>query len=466
MTDFSRPPGDPAALRDVADKALSMGSTVGDGRRSSLNSTGSRAEGALPALRVAAFRDARTSAAQATDTIAVSLTSVAGALGAYATALEDAQKAIQHAKDGWDRAHERWLAARHAGDDALAATYQQQQSTYEKAADDARADLGSARSTAATVLAGEIDTWSPGGAAGPVQAWRNAAAGILPPDITLDDGATDYRRILQEGKTAKDAVANAVKLGLKGWQGWQVASYLRSPSIAAKAEEAFGKAQLAYQQLKGSSPDLGDPAVLKKYLKLEDEVLKRYAKLYPAEALQAQKKFGWTRGLKGETRALQELAAEYPGLTQAEIVGRTGRFAELMAPVRAIGPIVGKVMAPVAIVTGGIDVYQAFTDPDLSRTDRAVKAIGGAASITGGAVTVGIMTGVLAVTPVGMAVIAGAGIVAVGAYAYENREAIWNGIKWTGDKLADGAKAVADGVADVGKGVADGAKKVWHGIFG
>lgn len=335
--------------------------------------------------------------------------------------------------------------------------------SQETRAGDAHHDLHSGATAARTVLSGELHVWVPNGATTPEQAWAAASNGILPAHLRIPADA--LKDAYEKGKPLKDAIANTVKTGLKGWQAKNLLDWMRAASISTKAEEEFAKAATAYQLLKGSNPNLSDAASYKQYLTLERDMLKRFSKSWPADALRSQKEYGFLRGLLGESQAMDRLKGLYPGLTEAEIAGTAGRFARLAGPLRAVSPWLGKVLAPVSIVAGGLDVYSAITDSSLSADTRVARGLGGAGGIAAGGATVLVMAGLIS-NPVGWGIIIGGSVVALSAWAYENREAIRNGITWTGDKIADGAKTVAHAASDFGNDVKDTAGKVWHGVFG
>lgn len=474
MTDFSIPPGDPGSLDKAAGTVSSSASTIGSNRRSSLNTASNHAGAALPRMRVADFSAASSTTTKTIDTVAMSLGTVSGALSAYASALKSAQDTIRQAGTDYRSAHTSWLTAKHAGEDDLAQSYARQMQQHETTADNARRDLKTSEDSVASILSGEIGVWVPGGADSPLHAWQAASAGILPQEIRLDP--EQLKEAYQSLKLPKQAVSNAAKIGSKGWQAWKLLGYFRAVPIAAKAEEEFAKAKLDYQLIKNFAPDLSDKSVYSSYIKAEKALLDAFSKNWSADAIKAQREFGFLRGLVGDTKAMERLKTLYPGLSETEITGTVGRFARLMGPVRAVSPWLNRVLAPLAIVTGGLDIYSGITDTSAPADIRWARGIGGLGSVAAGGATLLVMAGLLS-NPVGWGIIIGGSAVAVGAWAYQNREAIWNGMKWTGGKIAAGAEAAGHGIAtgaeavghgleDAGGAIADGAGKVWHGIFG
>ena len=458
MADFTVPQGDPDALRAVARHVQSSSHTVGSTRRSSVHRHGTVAQDALPRLRATDFKGALGETTKALDAVAMSMGTVSGALSTYAGALEQAQHKIKAAKTAYDTAEREW---KNANDDKVAQQHHREMIRQEGKAGDAHDDLRTTRRMVKTALSGELHVWVPKGATSPSQAWVGAANGLLPKDLHLDRKSLEdaYKHL----RTPKEAVANAIKLGTKGWQGGKLLQWLRAGSISRKAEEEYAKAITAYQELKGSSPDLSDPKTYKKYLKLERKALKAYKARWPADAIRAQKEYRFLRGLVGDKTAMSRLRQLYPGLSDAEIVGKTGKFARLLAPLRAASPWVSRVMAPVAIVSGGLDVFSAITDKDMPTDDRWARGIGGVGSIAAGGATILVMAGLVS-NPVGWGIIVGGSALAIGDWAYEHRKQIWNGIKWTGGKLADGAKAVGHFASDVGSGAKHVVSSVWHGL--
>lgn len=461
MSTFTVPPGDAGALRRVVSTVSTLSSTVGETRTDRLRTLGARAQAALPSGRVAAFAGAQGDATKATNAIGLSLVTVGGAIADWAAALEDAQQTVRDASSRHTHAQTLWRRARSTGEQELEQQYHQDMRDETTTAERAHGTLDETRRRVLTTLRGEVDLWVPDapGSLQPVQAWQRAAVGAAPTAFTLNpqDLWDAYKN--PDTQLAKDVVTKAIKGATKGYQVYGVLNYVRAPSLAAKAESKFLEARNVYQALKGSAPDLSDPKVYKAYLKAERGLLKAYVSNNPAEVRQAQWLFKRSRGLLGDMRALENARRFHPGLSTPEILGKAGRFDRLMRPVRAVTPLLSKVLGPLGVVGGAYDMYTAVTDPDLETDDRAARFVGGTATAVGGAVTTAMAFGVIATGPVGLTVVAVAGVVAVGCWAYENREAIAEGAKKIASTVTDGAKKLGDAVAD-------GAKKVWKGLFG
>lgn len=465
MSDFRVPPGDPEGLRSVVARLSRLGETVGETRSSALRSAGQDAAAGLPAARVAAFAGAQSDASRATGAIGVSLVAVGGALAAYADALQTAQQVVRSAATRYEDAQDLWRQARRTGEPELTERYREDMDRQARRAGTAQADLATARRRAAAALAEETEVWAPGaGSLAPVDAWQRATAAMLPPGASIDPGR--LREIFSDpdANLVRETATNTIKGAAKAYALYGVVNYVRSPALSARAEARLLAARDLYQSIKGGAPDLADPKTYKAYLKAERLMLKAYASDNPADVLRARQHFKLVRGLRGDAIALRDVALRYPHLSPTQIKGPPGRFDRVLGPVRAAGPVVGRVMGPVSVLTGGYDVYTAVTDSTLDADDRAARALGGTASIVAGAVTTLVVVGAIAATPVTAAVIAVAGVVAVGAWVYENREAIADGARRLGSAIAD--SAVGDAAKKVGGAVADGATKVWKGLFG
>lgn len=457
---FSVPAGDPDALRRIVSSLSTASSTVGETRTDRLRSLGGDAEGALPSARVPDFAGARADAVQGAGAVGLSLVTVGSALGDWAAALDAAQSAVRDASRRHDEAEAASRRAATSGDAVLQEEHRRDMAAETRAADRALGALDEARRRVLGALRGEVDLWVPdGGTLTPVTAWERAAVGAAPAAFALDPEqlAELYRN--PDAQLAKDVVSKAVKGGLKGYQVYAAINYFRAPGLALKAERKYLEARNLYQALKGAAPDLSDPKVYKQYLKAERAMLKGFAGTDAADLRRAQWLFKRGRGLLGDARALENARRFYPGLTTPQIMGKLGRFDDLMRPMRAAAPMAAKVFGPLGVVGGGYDMYTAVTDPDLETDDRVARFTGGAAAAVGGAATTLMAFGVIATGPVGLTVVAVAGAVAVGAWVYENREAIAEGAKKVGSAIASGAEKVGDAVAD-------GAKKVWKGLFG
>jgi len=449
VSTFPVPAGDPAGLRAVVSRLSSLAGTVGETRGTRLRTLGERAEGALPAARVAAFAGARGQAGTATSALGVSLVAVGGALADYADALETSQHEVRGAGDRFDAAQARSRTADAAGDVATAQSGRLAMAQESAAVDAVRQGLLAARQRVAGALRAEVDAWVPdAGALSPVQAWERAAADLLPPGVripaeTLRDVYTDPDVTL-----AREAFTEAKTAALKGYQLLTVVGYARLTAQALAAERRLETALGVYQDLKGAAPDLDDPLEHARYLEAEREALRVWgeSRQAPGDLQRAQSLYKLLRGFQGEAGALAGAAARFPSVA-SDAIATAGRLDRLMRPVWTAAPLVGRVLGPVSVLTGGWDVYTAVTDDSRPVDDRVAHGLGGLAGVAGGAATTLLAVGLIA-NPVGVTVVAAAGVVAVGCWAYENREAI-----------ADGAGRAAGAVGHA-------ATKVWKGLFG
>lgn len=280
---------------------------------------------------------------------------------------------------------------------------------------------------------------------------------------TLDDDLTDGLGPLISYWNVYSPLTDLAKKAGKVSMAVVLARYGLAPSSAAVERAKYLANLRKYQALKGASPDLSDPKVLKEYTKLEKQALKLYKKgaTLPLDmrqgqldAKRAQLWYKAQRKLKGDGPAMKELLKKYPKLTEADILGKVGKLDKLTKPLGGVSPVLAKAAGPLAVASGVADVYSAATDDTSATDDRLARGVGGVASVAGGTAATMIAFG-LATGPFAPAVVVGAGLVAAGAYAYENREAI-------GHALSTGADAVGDAAGKVG----DGAKKLWKGMFG
>ncbi|MBT0768681.1 WXG100 family type VII secretion target [Kineosporia sp. J2-2] len=280
---------------------------------------------------------------------------------------------------------------------------------------------------------------------------------------TLDDHLTDgLGPLISYWNTYSPLTGLAKKAG-KVSMAVVLARYGLAPSSAVPERAQYLQALSKYQALKGASPDLSDPKVLKQYTKLEKDALKLYKKgaglpldvrQSQLDAKRAQLLYKSLRKLKGDGPAMKELLKTFPKLSEADVLGKVGKLDKLTKPFRKVTPVMAKVAGPVAVVSGGADIYSAITDTESATDDRVARGIGGGASIISGGAATALAFG-LASGPALPVVVVGAGLVAAGAWAYENREAI-------GHALSTGADAVGDAAVVVG----DSAKKLWKGMFG
>ena len=126
----------------------------------------------------------------------------------------------------------------------------------------------------------------------------------------------------------------------------------------------------------------------------------------------------------------------FRGTIPAKINARLGGL------LRTVGPTLGKVLGPLGVVTGGIDLVQGIREGDYLRA-----AGGGLGALSGGLATAAAFG--VALGPVGIGVMAGAGLAAAGIAIYQNWDSISGAISDAGSAIANGAQKVADGVGSV-----------------
>lgn len=449
MTDFRVPPGDPGALRAVVGRLSTLAGTVVDTRASRLGTLRGEAAAKLPTARVAAFTGAADQARTATDAVGTSLVAVGGALADYAEALQTAQDTVRSARSGWDAAAAGMRDAHHLADTTAADSYRRDMSTQESLAQAAHSALTAARQRAASALSTETSVWLPdAGTLTPVEAWSRAAAEMVPAGVGLDPDALREAYDSDDLALAGGAVVKAFTTTLNVLTTSTLLKFLRAPGLARRAENGLAGALARYQALKGAGLDLTDPGNYREYLKAEREALKLWAAADPeaVNLAQAQREFSLIRGLLGDAKAVAQITAKYgvPGT----LLPKVSLLETLKTPLYRTNPLLSRVLGPVSIGLGAYDVYGAVTDDSKPMGDRVARGVGGLATAIGGGTTTLMAVGLLGANPVGLGIVAVTGAVALGAWAYENRE------------------QVADTAKKVGTTVKDTAKKVWKGLFG
>lgn len=261
--------------------------------------------------------------------------------------------------------------------------------------------------------AGEGGSGGPGGPGGPGGQGNGSGSG-------QGKGLIDrIKDIFSSG--AKDAL-NSLKKGFQAAGGlWALQRYLR-----------------------GTGTYLKDLKFLSKYLG-KSEAVKALGRIGPMTLKEAK-----AAGLAGWTHKL-------------------GKFGGL---IRGASGLLGKVAGPLGVISGGFDLYEGIKNGDWL---TAVK--GGAGIVSGAAVTAlafgGAALAGTAAAPfiLGAAVVGGA--VWAGIEIWQNREAIWNGMKaagsWVGDRASDvynGAKDVVSDVKDKAGSVIKGIGKGLGSVFG
>lgn len=159
--------------------------------------------------------------------------------------------------------------------------------------------------------------------------------------------------------------------------------------------------------------------------------------------------FKMYQGLMPEGRLAAMLGAsgsQMDDLFRATIPAKiSGRLGGLL---RTVGPTMGKVLGPLGVLTGAYDVYAGIRDGDYLRA-----AGGGLGALSGGLATAAAFG--VALGPVGIGVMAVAGIAAAGIAIYQNWDAITGAVSDIGGAIADGASAVGGAIADGAGEVAD-----------
>jgi hypothetical protein len=143
-----------------------------------------------------------------------------------------------------------------------------------------------------------------------------------------------------------------------------------------------------------------------------------------------------------------------------------GKFGENTRFLGTASKWAGRAMAPLGAVAGAYGFGDTIANwGDLSTEDRVTGLVGNGAGFVAGAGGTALMLGA-AIPPVGAAVIVGAGVVALGTLAYQNREAIanfaegaWNaGEDFVADPVgtvSEGLETVEEGLSDAGEAVGD-----------
>lgn len=454
MSVFTRPPGSPDRLQEVAASISTLAETVGGTRSDRLAAISRSVVSGLPTARIPDYSDASGTARDATQAVGMSFSTIARALGDYAEGLRTAQQRVSEASTAYGTAQDQWRMARSMGEEELAQDYQQAMNRERGSAEDAHSDLADAEQKAAGTLSGEVDVWVPDlSSADPASAWAQASANLLPQNISIDPQALRelYAGIDPALVAGGQTILKTVGATFKGKQVYEVLSYARAGALARSTEDKFLKARQAYQSIKGGAPDLSRRGVYREYIRAERQMLKAYAGRNPSEIRQAQQHYRWLRGMRGDARALQVLQSKkyYPHLSPRQITGPAPtRFAGVKGLVGKGLPLFNRVMGPVGVVTGILDIRSAVFDDSQSTGHRWAQGVGGAATLAGGATTVLMVAGLVS-NPVGWAVLAGTGAVAIGTWTYRN----WDTVKDTGKKLWEGTKDVGSKVGGFVKGL-------------
>lgn len=443
------PSGSPSSLTARANTLTTMAGTVAT-RMDTLTTRRDAAIAALPTRRVAAFSRASGDARTALEGGALGITAVARHMRTYADSLDGTQTVVRDINRRLGSLQRQISTARAAEDwdevDRLQGEVRRERGVGEDALD----DLSRARRSAVSNLNGEAELWAPGSASlAPVEAWVLASAAIVPAEVGIDRGGLreawrgidgdDPRQIAQQANKAKTA-------GTRGWQLYQLGSYTSVALLNRNVEAQYAAARAAYNLAQGTAGDLRGVVRAEKNL---IRALNRLVAQPVTQTSQAQRLYGLYESLVGKDKAWDLVHQRYPTVPGDSIRPmRNPVMTRVNRVTRAIGPIASKIMGPVSVLLGGYDIYTGITDDTLPGDVRASRVIGGVGGLAAGAATTAIAFGLIAATPVGIGVIAVGSVVALGSWAYENREAI------------------AETARDVGGAVVDGAKKVWGWLSG
>ncbi|WP_188430677.1 hypothetical protein [Ornithinimicrobium tianjinense] len=419
-------------------------------RRDTLTTRRDAALAALPTRRVGDFRAASRDAGTALEGGALGATAIARHMRTYADSLDGAQAVVRDVNRRLGSIQRQISTARAEEDWTEVDRLQGELRRERGVGEDALEEFRRSRRAAVRDLNSEAELWVPGSSSlAPVEAWVAASAAIVPTSIGVD--ATVLRQVWR-GVNADDAQqiatqANKVKAaGTRGWQLYQLGSYATVARLNRNVEAQYQAARAAYQ-LAQSTP--GD---LRGMVRAEQNLITALQRLVAQPATQtsqAQRLYGLYESLVGKDKAWDLVHQRFPNVPGDSIRPLRGPLMTRINRIsRAVGPVASKIMGPVSVLLGGYDIYTGLADDTLPTDVRASRIIGGVGSVAAGAATTAIAFGLIAATPVGVAVIAVGSVVALGAWAYENREAI------------------AETARDVGGAVVDGAKKVWGWLSG
>lgn len=449
MSMFTRPPGNPDALTSRADRILALAEPL-DTAKGQITASRGRTTPALPTRRVAAYSAVSRDAATAVEGGALAVLAIARHLREYATELAEAQEGVALVNEKADELGREITAARLEEDFDRVQELSREREEQRRIGQETLDDLGTAQRQAAAQLNGEAEVWVPGAATSdPVDVWTAATANLLPQEITVDaDGMREAWDATTSGTAAAIATqANKLRAAAqRSWQLYQLANYARLSVLTRNVDDLLSAAQAAYRSAQSTPGDMA------RMIRAEGDLLqalKRQRALPAREAARAQQMYKWLEGLMGDQRAFARARELFPHVPPDSVKPMRGPTMTRVAQVkRVVGPWAGRVMGPLSIASGGYDIYRAATDSSMSTTDRLVVGAGGVGGVAAGAATTAIALGLVAATPVGIAVIAVGSAVAIGSWAWQNREAIGR----TATKAKDGVKKAA--------------KKAWGWITG
>ncbi|OLT19046.1 hypothetical protein BJF80_13465 [Serinicoccus sp. CUA-874] len=443
------PDGNPASLAARAATLVNLADNVSN-RMQTLATRRDATLTALPTRRVPDFRAASMDAATALEGGGLGITAVARQVRTYAESLDGTQTVVREVNRRVGSLEDQVSAARAVEDwdevDRLRGETRRERGIGEDALD----DFERARRQAINDLLAEADLWAPGSSSMvPVEAWVLASAAIVPADVGID--RRDLRKVWRavDGDNSRMITQQATKAkaaGTRGWQLYQLGSYGRVARLNRNVEAQYAAARSVYTVAQGSPGDLRGMVRAEKGLV---RALNRLVAQPATRTSQAQRLYGLYESLVGKDKAWDLVHTRYPDVPGDSIRPlRSPVMTRINRITRAVGPVASRVMGPVSALMGGYDVITGVTDDSLPADVRTSRVIGGAGSLAAGAATTAIAFGLVAATPVGVAVIAVGSVAALGSWAYEPSEAI------------------ADTARNVGGAVVDGTKKVWGWLSG
>lgn len=434
---FGRPPGDPEAVRSGARK---IGAASADAATASSGfSTGTSVALAEWNAPVAAqFAEVAGAGRLRLSAVNTQLDGSAGILLSYADTLRAAQEAYDRLQADWE-AHQRTLDAvlrvdePTPSDDQRSVAASGAQARIEEDMREALRELTQVEARVTNAFDASTDTLVPGGGAmTPEQLYRQvtaAWAGIAPTYDVFQQAAKPVRGAVKLviGGVNTVKAANAVR----AWGAAQAASLL-----AAQVKNlALAKADATARVI----GDVNDMRVLRAWFTASEEI---------ADA--------------GYDAARAADAAHDARATFLNTASASTRFARGLA-----------------VVGIGAGAYDLVANPgDETGVRRGVSMTLDVAGVATGGYMLAAGAGLVAVTPVGAALVLGVGIAAgawaLGTYAYDHWDDITHGVDVATDWVADTAtrgwneatSAIGSAVDDVGEGLSDFGGAVADGIGG
>lgn len=454
------PSGDPGAIRDVAEHLDGMAETLSGTRVTELAEQSAVVDEAIPDRRAPEFAALSIDGALLIEESSEVMAGVAGKLAEYADVLEGAQKAIAAAIDGHEKARSNRDSASLYAEPELAAAFEDDMREHADAGLAAREAYDAEVAEITAGLAGLGEMFIPAdGATAPVDAWSQTVIALLPPGFTATvdqmndwytDGDPSKQDMLRVGNAVKDLVADSVHtyqgIGLIG------------------SERALEKVDAAWSRVRDLGIDDGRVDARLRGTSLSAAhlyftELRNYRAPTPA-LVTAHGRYA-TNPAGVAMFALQDVQAgrigdpPQPGLGArvSDGLGRAGAFAN-------------RVLGPLGMITGPWDMYRAFTSDDMSATDRTVTGIGGLATTGAGTAVAASLTGVIALTPVGLTLVGIAGLVGTGAWVHQNWDTVVDAGGWVVDRGRDAISWAADKGGDLVGGLGNLGQRAWNGLFG